>query len=414
MIDAPFDALPAGRHLIAGRSGDDVHGTSASIGLLRDPDFVLVVRWVYTARLVCLALAAPVAVLQGSPLATGGLLALTVASVMWSRSSRLLQLMIKHPFLGSVDVALSVMVLAGVTSAQPWTLTAICSSLGAGLLFPRRLLWILVLPLALAAMWAPSLLAAAQGWADWVGAVAGLPALVVGVALIGAVIRHTSLARIAAQQEVSQTLSAIGAAEERARLAREMHDSVGKSLHGISLTAYALRRAVDHQPDLIPELADGLASASQTAAAQARRLLVALRSGELDRPTVEVVNERLRAWSKRTGIPAQLNQTAAVDADARVTRELVAAMDEMLHNIEKHAEATTVEVALRGGPDVIELEIADDGVGFDPAVLAVREQEGHFGQRGLRERAEQLGGTSTITSRPGGGTTVCWTARRHP
>ncbi|MBO0812114.1 MAG: ATP-binding protein [Microlunatus sp.] len=389
-------------------------GSALSLELLRDSHFVLIVRWVYTARLVCIAVAAPVAVLHGSALAVCSLLLLTVATVLWSRSGRLLRWMIIHPLLGSLDVVLSVVVLLGVSNAQPWTLTAVCSALGAGLLFPRKLVWVLVLPLALAAVWAPTLLAGAPNWQDWLTAIAGLPVLVVGVALVGAVIRQSTLARVAAQDEVAQTLAAIGAAEERARLAREMHDSVGKSLHGISLTAYALRRAVDLQPELLPELADGLASASQTAAAEARRLLVALRHDQHDRPTVEVVEERLRHWSGRTGVPARLNQIAAVDADARVTRELVLSLDEMLHNIEKHAHATAVRVALRGGPDEIELEVADDGVGFDPAVLADREREGHFGQRGLRERAEALGGSATITSRPGAGTTVCWKARRRP
>lgn len=412
MIDQPADALLAARPRLA--KPEVVRTPAVSLELLRDAHFVLVVRWVYTARLVCIAVAAPIAALHGSPLAIGSLLLLTVATVLWSRSGRLLRLMIMHPLLGSLDVALSVVVLLGVTEAQPWTLTAVCSALGAGLLFPRRLVWLLVVPLALAAMWAPTLLAGEPGWEDWLTALAGLPALVVGVALIGAVIRQSTLARLAAQSEVAETLSAIGAAEERARLAREMHDSVGKSLHGISLTAYALRRAVDHQPELLPELADGLASASQTAAAEARRLLIALRRDQHDRPTVEVVEERLRAWSKRTGIPAELNQIAAVDADPRVTTELVLALEEMLHNIEKHARASTVRVALRGGPDEIELEVADDGVGFDPAGLAAREHEGHFGQRGLRERAEALGGSATITSQPGGGTTVCWKARRQP
>lgn len=393
---------------------ESVPTQAVSLELLRDAHFVLVVRWVYTARLVCIAVAAPIAALHGSPLAIGSLLLLTIATLMWSRSGRLLQLMITHPLMGSLDVALSVVVLLGVTDAQPWTLTAVCSALGAGLLFPRRLVWLLVLPLALGAMWAPTLLAAEPGWEDWLAALSGLPALVVGVALIGAVIRQSTLARVAAQAEVAETLSAIGAAEERARLAREMHDSVGKSLHGISLTAYAMRRAVDHQPELLPDLADGLASASQTAAAEARRLLIALRQDQHDRPTVEVVEERLRAWSQQTGIVAQLNQIAAVDADPRVTTELVLSLQEILHNIEKHAAASTVRVALRGGPDEIELEVADDGVGFDPAVLAEREREGHFGQRGLRERAEALGGSATITSRPGGGTTVCWKARRQP
>ncbi|QDP96620.1 hypothetical protein FOE78_12490 [Microlunatus elymi] len=388
--------------------------TAASAVLLGDAHFVRLVRWVYTARLICLALAAPVAILQGSAVAAISLLTLTFLSLLYSRGRRLMELLISHPLLASLDVALSVLLLLSVSSAQPWTLTAVCTALAAGLLFPRHVLWVLVAPLALGAIWAPALMAADTGWADWLAAVAGLPALVVGVAVIGAVIRHSTMARIEAQAEVSETVAAIGAAEERARLARDMHDSVGKSLHGISLTAYALTRAVDQQPAMVRELADGLAHGAETAAAEARRLLMALRSGQWDRPTVEVVSERLRDWSARTSVPARLNKTAAVDAAAEVTHQLVAALEECLHNIEKHAQASEVDVSLLGGADTIELVVSDDGIGFDPAVLAERERAGHFGQRGLRERAESVGGTATVVSAPGEGTTVRWTALRQP
>jgi signal transduction histidine kinase len=192
-----------------------------------------------------------------------------------------------------------------------------------------------------------------------------------------------------------------------------MHDSVGKSIHGISLGSKALRRMVDRDPDQAKELAGSLADAADQAAREARALLMSLREGQIDRPTVEVVNEVLADWQATTGITARLVDVAAVDASAAVTAQMVAALREILHNIAKHAQASTVTVRLTGDPERIELGVTDDGVGFDVERVGTREADGHFGLRGLRERAEQVGGTVEISSEKRKGTEVRWTAQRH-
>jgi signal transduction histidine kinase len=241
-----------------------------------------------------------------------------------------------------------------------------------------------------------------------------LPALVVGVSVIGSVVRQNVTALIEARIEVAEAVAAAGAAEERARLARDMHDSVGKSLHGISLGAKALRRAIGRDPVLAGELATSVAESADQAAVEARTLLMSLRRGQDDRPTVEVVSEVIERWRQDTGIAARLSAVRVVDAAPAVTGQLQLALSEILHNIAKHAQASQVDIVLAGGPDTIELDVTDDGVGFDPALLRSREAAGHFGLRGLRERAEQLGGTAAIESQPGKGTCVRWTASRHP
>ena len=95
---------------------------------------------------------------------------------------------------------------------------------------------------------------------------------------------------------------------------------------------------------------------------------------------------------------------AAVDASAAVTAQMVAALREILHNIAKHAHAKTVTVRLTGDAERIELAVTDDGVGFDVERAGSREADGHFGLRGLRERAEQVGGTVEISSEKRKGT----------
>jgi signal transduction histidine kinase len=208
-------------------------------------------------------------------------------------------------------------------------------------------------------------------------------------------------------------VAAVGAAQERARLARDMHDSVGKSIHGISLGSKALRRMVDRDPDQAKQLAGSLADAADQAAREARALLMSLREGQIDRPTVEVINEVLADWQATSGISARLVDVAAVDASAAVTTQMVAALREILHNIVKHARAETVTVRLTGDAEQIELAVTDDGVGFDVDRVGARESDGHFGLRGLRERAEQVGGTVEISSEKRKGTEVRWTAQRH-
>jgi signal transduction histidine kinase len=384
--------------------------------LLADNTYVRLVRWVFTARLVCLALATPAALsgFTSSPVATLSLLLLTVSSFVFSRSDRLIATLIRHPLLASLDTAVSIALLVSVSVGQPASLTVVCTALVAGLLFPRRVLVLLIVPLVIGSLGAPAtILSAAPGsWQGWLALVAGLPALVLGVGVIGSVVQRNVQSMVEARQQAAEAVAAVGAAQERARLAREMHDSVGKSIHGISLGSKALRRMVDRDPATAKELAGSLADAADQAAREARALLMSLREGQIDRPTVVVVSEMLRDWQAETGIPAQLVHVGAVDAGPVVTSQMAAALREVLHNIEKHAQANAVTVQLVGDAEQMALEVSDDGVGFDTSQPAGREVDGHFGLRGLRERAEQVGGSVEICSDKGKGTTVRWTARQ--
>lgn len=392
--------------------------TAVHESLLSDLQFVRLVRWGFTARMVCLALAAPAA-LSGpqTTLVTGASLGLlTLSSLLFSRSDKGIRTLIRHPLLASLDVSVSIALLISIDSRQPVALTVVCSALLAGLLFSRRVLILLIIPLAIGSLGAPAILLGAQprGWQGWLALIAGLPTIVVGVATIGSVVRRNVEAMIQARHEVAEAVAAIGAADERARLARDMHDSVGKSLHGISLGAKALGRVVHRDPELAGQLAASLADSADQAAREARTLLVSLREGQIDRPTVDVLAELLSQWESRTGVPARLTTVRAVDAAPEVTHQMVTALGEVLHNVEKHARAAEVDVVLTGGPDSIELVVRDNGVGFDLSKQSEREKRGHFGLRGLQERAARVGGDVEIESQRGEGTRVRWTALRYP
>jgi signal transduction histidine kinase len=386
--------------------------------VLDDPGYLRLVRWVFHARLLCLLLATPATLAGPSPAPTAALtlLMLAVASLLFGLGNRQIRVLIQHPLLGMVDIALTLGLLVSVDSAQPAALTVVCSALLTGLLFPRRFLVVLTATLAVGSLGAPRTLLGTlpETWTGWLALIAGTPALVVSFVVIGVLVRAAVVSAVEARREVAEAVAAVGAADERARLARDMHDSVGKSLHGISLAASALRRTVDDDPVAARALAGELASASQVAAQEARQLLVGLRQGQLDRPTVDVVREILDTWSAAAGVATRLSVVRGVDADPAVTVQLAAALREMLHNIDKHAEATRVEVELTADAEGLELVVRDDGVGFEPSHARRNEAQGHFGLRGLHERAAQVGGTMTIDSDKGEGTTIRWTARRQP
>jgi signal transduction histidine kinase len=212
--------------------------------LLDDPGYLRLVRWVFHARLLCLLLATPatLATLNGpDPSATSvvSLLLLALASLVFGLGNRPIRILIRHPLLAMIDIALTLALLVSVDSAQPAALTVVCSALLTGLLFPRRFLVVLTVTLAVGSLGAPRTLLGTlpETWTGWLALLAGTPALVVSFAVIGALIRSAVGSAVQARQEVAEAVAAVGAADERARLARDMHDSVGKSLHGISLAA---------------------------------------------------------------------------------------------------------------------------------------------------------------------------------
>ncbi|WP_432971113.1 sensor histidine kinase [Dactylosporangium sp. CA-233914] len=195
------------------------------------------------------------------------------------------------------------------------------------------------------------------------------------------------------------------AASERARLARELHDSVAKTLRGISFAALALPSSLRRQPALAEQLAATVSQGAEAAAREARELLEGLRVDAVDRPLRETVAMVCQQWAARTGIELSIS-TASVDPPVDVRYELVRILGEALTNIERHAGARRVRVSLTGGAGAAELIIHDDGAGFVPQEPATWHAGGHFGIVGMYERARRAGGELQLTTAPGSGTTV--------
>jgi signal transduction histidine kinase len=192
---------------------------------------------------------------------------------------------------------------------------------------------------------------------------------------------------------------------ERERLARELHDSITQSLYSLTLLAEAGQRLAK-AGDL--ERAEGyltrLGEIAQQALKEMRLLVYQLRPLALQREgLVGALQQRLDAVEGRVGVEARLLTEGLVELPAPVEEGLYRIAQEALNNALKHAAATSVTVYICAEGERVELEVADDGLGFDPDTVGDR---GGMGLTSIRERAEKLGGSLTVLSAPGEGTRV--------
>ncbi|MEO3752809.1 GAF domain-containing sensor histidine kinase [Streptomyces sp. B6B3] len=194
-------------------------------------------------------------------------------------------------------------------------------------------------------------------------------------------------------------------AEERARLAHELHDAVAQKLFSLRLTAQAAATLVDRDPLRARQELRQVTALAAEAADELRAAVVELRPAALDE---DGLHATLRAQIQ----VLDRAHPARVTLDCQDVRALPAAQEEALlrvaqealHNALRHAEPRRVAVSLfRRGLATV-LRVADDGGGFDPA--AVRAAGRHLGLVSMRERAASVGGDLTVESAPGKGTVI--------
>ena len=193
--------------------------------------------------------------------------------------------------------------------------------------------------------------------------------------------------------------------EERQRLARELHDSVTQSLYGAVLYAKAAAGQLTlGQLDKVAEQLAVLQDTTQEALAEMRLLIYELRPPVLEKVgLVAALQARLQAVEGRAGLKTEF-RVDGVDHLPQATEEgLYRIAQEALNNALKHAHARRIGVYLRQNGDTLALEIADDGVGFEPVQAAA---QGGMGLSAMGERIAQLGGRLKLESNPGQGTRV--------
>ena len=235
-----------------------------------------------------------------------------------------------------------------------------------------------------------------------------LPALYPLVAVAGAGARRLLDRQAEAEDALAAQERTLAAQAERERLARDMHDSLAKTVHGIGFAALALSRRIEVDPPGAVEDARKLAEDARTAAQEARELLSGLRGrddAELPLPTA--IRSEASRWAERTGtrIGGSLDDVGPLPS--LVLRELRWILKEALTNVERYAHASRVDVHLRRLGDRVVLTVADDGDGFEaPDDLDALAGVGSFGLAGMRERARLAGGDLSVESEPGDGTVI--------
>lgn len=197
-----------------------------------------------------------------------------------------------------------------------------------------------------------------------------------------------------------------GVEAERARLAREIHDTLAQGFAGIVTQLQAAEQAQDDASRR--RHADAALALARDGLGEARRSVQALRPAALDGMRLpEAIDVAARRWSDRTGVPVEVRVHGAarsLSTDAEVA--LLRTAQEALVNVERHAGAGHVTMVLRCDARVVGLEVQDDGRGFDPTDPAPAGSGGGFGLIAMRERVEALAGRLAIESRPGGGTAI--------
>jgi len=249
-----------------------------------------------------------------------------------------------------------------------------------------------------------------------VGGVVG-PLVGAGVALLIG-LGYQALAREAAQreglmQELLDTRDRLAATEheagvlaERARLAREIHDTVAQGLSSIQMLLHAAERADPERPGI-----EHIRLARETAAvslADARRFIRELTPPQLDDEGLGGALRRLSSsqWAAQ-GLDVTVRVSDAIPLPMHLQTALLRIAQGAVANVIQHAHARSATITMTIHRDELHFTISDDGDGFDPVAA---EQGGSssdsFGLRATRERVEQLGGVVSVDTAPGAGTTL--------
>ncbi|HVF31260.1 MAG TPA: PAS domain S-box protein [Pyrinomonadaceae bacterium] len=197
--------------------------------------------------------------------------------------------------------------------------------------------------------------------------------------------------------------------DERRRIARDMHDSLGQQLTALRLKLASLKQ--DHsRDDKLGEHIEKLQELGANLDSEVNFLVWELRPTVLDDlGLVAAIEDFSREWSRHYGIPAEIHtgRFAQRRLMPNVETNLYRILQEALNNVYKHSRAKTANIVLESRRGEVVLIIEDDGVGFDPdAMKANPDSSRGFGLIGMRERAGIIGGRVEIESSPGQGTTV--------
>lgn len=216
------------------------------------------------------------------------------------------------------------------------------------------------------------------------------------------------------------TAEQLAVSQERNRVARELHDTLAHSLSGVTVQLEAVDALWEVKPTEARAMASQALHSTRTGLTEARRALQALRASPLDDLGLALAISTLaQDTAARAGLRLDLDVPAHLgDIPPDVEQCVYRVAQEALTNVVRHAHAQSVRVSLKRERGGLQLTVADDGRGFDAdaqmsAVASGVKPGGdskgngaHYGLKGLRERAQMIGGALTVDSQPQHGTTL--------
>ena len=201
-----------------------------------------------------------------------------------------------------------------------------------------------------------------------------------------------------------------GRVAERTRIARELHDTLLQNLQGLVLRFRTVQSLFSTRPEEARQILESAIDQAREALTEGRQAVQGLRSAAVDTDelskAIRTLGEDLARDPAHDGsVELRLNIEGTPRALQPLMRdEIYRITGEALRNAFRHSEAKRIEVQLGYSERRFDLRVRDDGKGIDPGLLSDDVLPGHYGLRGMRERAKEIGGTLTVWSAPGSGT----------
>jgi len=356
-----------------------------------------------------LAFAVGMFVANSESISALGVLCLALSAVatgacLWS--NRALDYVVKHPVLVLIDLLLVVGLIAGVGIDNPLVLAAYPTAFLIGLLTRLRV----VIPLAVILI---------TGYVSALGntdlsrfspaTVVSIPMLFVFLIGLGSVVRVFQLRYMRSNFALVKAREEAVAASERARLAREMHDSLAKTLYGVVMAAKSLGPTLEQDEQRARRTADLVADGAERAADESRQILDRLRADIPEGALSEAITRVCERWQETNAIPIRVDLhdlSEGFPLDHRY--EVLAIIGEALENISRHSNAEQAGLRVTNSDTHTTIEVFDDGDGFNPEEISTA----RYGLVGMRERAQLIGADLSISSVLNEGTTIAMTLTR--
>ena len=218
------------------------------------------------------------------------------------------------------------------------------------------------------------------------------------------VAHEDALRKLAVQRQALLSRLVQAQAEERAEIARDVHDDTVQVMAAVDLRLGLLRRRLDQEAPGLSDALDPVADSVARATDRLRALLFSLEPPELDAGLTVALRSAAYEIFRETRTRCTVDGEREPDAIESTKALAFRIAREALINVRKHADAATAHVTVVGRHGGLEVSIADDGVGLGPG--PVKSSSGHHGLTSMRDRADVAGGTWEMRARPDGGTEV--------